>query len=399
MKTGQSVTTPQQPPAGPTADQAAAVAVLNAQTLIGRGRSFWRPLCYGLALLIFATALTVASPVSSWWWIYGLACEGLGLVFLPVAAVRFRQARDLRAATAALAANGGVIASFRPVPAQARPADDRPPAARVVAKPKLSPTGGLPGMRVTTRRAMRSEWTKFRSVRSSKIVLLVSAVLVVGMAGTVAALLNNQWDKLPPAARAQFDPAIVPMAGVGLAQFAVGVLGVLLISGEYATGMIRSSLTAVPQRLRFALAKFAVLVMVVGGVSLAATAGAFGVAQAVWARRHIGTQLGAPHTLRPVLGAALYLVLVAVLGMALGFLLRHTAAAIAGLVGLVFLAPIVVNFLPGQAGVQATKYLPGTAGQEFWSKPNASWAGLVILTVWVGGFCVLGVSRLLSEDV
>ncbi len=340
-----------------------------------------------------------ASP-SSWWWLYGLACEFLGAGFLPVAAVRWRQARDLTAATAALAASGGVIGPFRPVPAPARPLDDGPRTARVAAvSAKSSATGGVPGVRVTTLRVIRSEWTKFRSLRSTKIVVFVSALLVVGMGATVAAVLNNQWDKLTPAARKQFDPAAVPMAGVGLAQFAVGVLGVLLMSGEYSTGMIRSSLTAVPQRLRFAFGKLVVLVGVAGSVSVVATVWAFSLAQGIWAHRQIGTRLGAPHTLRPVLGAALYLVLIAVLGMALGLLLRHTAAAITGLVGLLFLAPLVANFLPPQVAVTATKLLPAAAGQEFWSKPHGSWTGLAILLAWVGGMCLCGLSRLHREDV
>jgi hypothetical protein len=374
--------------------------VISAQALIGHRRSVWRPLTYGLALITFATTLTLAASPSSWWWIYGLACELLGVGFLPVAAVRFRQARDLKAATAALAASGGVIAPFRPVPAPAAPLDDRPrPACLATGSSRSSATAGLPGVRVTTMRVIRSEWTKFRSLRSTKIVVFVSALLVVGMAAAVAAVLNNQWDKLPAEARKQFDPAAVPMAGVGLAQFAVGVLGVLLMSGEYSTGMIRSSLTAVPQRLRFALAKLVVLTGVVGSVSVVATVWAFSLAQGIWAGRHIGTRLGAPGTLRPVLGAALYLVLIAALGMALGLLLRHTAAAITALVGLLFLAPLVVNFLPAQIGLKMTKFLPATAGQEFWSKPHGSWTGLVILIAWAGGMFALGASRLLTEDV
>lgn len=398
MTAGGALRAPEAGTGGNSTTPPTQILVTNAAALIGHGRPVWRPLSYGLALVCFATALLATSPTSSWWWIYGVACESLGVGFLPVAAVRYRQARDLKAATAALAAGGGVLAPFRPVPAPARPLDDRPPPVRVATAPRTA-TGGLPGLRLTTLRVIRSEWTKFRSLRSSKVVLFVSAVLVVGASAGTAAILESQWDRLTPAARKAFDPAVVPMAGVGLAQFAVGVLGVLLISGEYATGSIRASLTAVPQRLRFAFAKVCVLVGAVGVVSLSATVGAFGVAQVIWAPQHVGTRLGAPHTLRPVLGAALYLVLIAMLGMAFGFLLRHTAAAITALVGLLFLAPVVLNFLPAQMGTRAAKFLPASAGQEFWSNSNGSWTGLVILLVWAGGMFALGVSRLLGEDV
>jgi hypothetical protein len=85
--------------------------------------------------------------------------------------------------------------------------------------------------------------------------------------------------------------------------------------------------------------------------------------------------------------------------MALGMLLRHTAAAITALVGLLFLIPIVVNFLPGQVAIKLAKFLPASAGQEFWSNPNGSWTGLLILLVWIGGTGLFAVSRLLSDDV
>jgi hypothetical protein len=389
---------PANKPGGAASTGNAQAVAISAQMLIGRGRPVWRPMFYGGALIAFATALTALAPTSSWWFIYGLACDLLGVCFLPVAAVRLRQSRDLKAATAELAATGGVIAPFRPVPAQATPTD-RPKKPRPASPARSAAAGGLPGLKVTQLRVIRSEWTKFRSLRSSKIVVFVSAAVIIGVAAIVAAVINSQWDKLNPDAHKVFSPAVTPMAGVGLAQLAFGVLGVLFISGEYATGMIRSSLTAVPQRARFILGKLVVLTGVVGTTSLVAAVTAFQLAQWMWTKHHIETHLGAPGTLRPVLGASLYLVLISMLAMGLGVLLRHTAGAIVSLVALLFLAPTVLGFLPAGIGATVTELLPAQAGAEFWSKPGGGWTGLLIVVAWAGGTCAAGFARLLTEDV
>ncbi len=364
---------PANKPAGAAPTGNAQAVAISAQLLIGRGRPVWRPMFYGGALIAFATALTVLAPTSSWWFIYGLACDLMGVCFLPVAAVRLRQSRDLKAATAELAAAGGVIAPFRPVPAQAKPTN-RPKKPGPVSIARSAPAGGLPGLKVTQLRVIRSEWTKFRSLRSSKIVVFVAAAVIVGMAAIIAAVINSQWDKISPDGRKAFNPAVTPMAGVGLAQLAFGVLGVLFISGEYATGMIRSSLTAVPQRARFFLGKLVVLTGVVGTTALVAVVTAFQLAQWMWTKHHIQTHLGAPGTLRPVLGAALYLMLISMFAMGLGVLLRHTAAAItSAVVALLFLAPTVIGFLPAGIGATVTELLPAQAGAAFWSKPSGGW--------------------------
>jgi len=112
-----------------------------------------------------------------------------------------------------------------------------------------APVTGYPGMRVTQGRVIRSEWTKFRSLRSSKITLLVAVVLTIGLGALISAVTAAHYTDMRDARRATFDPIVTSLNGVNIAQLAVGVLGVLLISGEYATGMIRSSLTAVPERL------------------------------------------------------------------------------------------------------------------------------------------------------
>ena len=108
-----------------------------------------------------------------------------------------------------------------------------------------APAGGG----VTQARALRSEWTKLRSVRSTRWSLLAAVVLTIGIAALATAVFRNHWAGMSPADRADFHPLELNMAGVQLAQLAIGVLGVLVITAEYSTGMIRASMTAVPARL------------------------------------------------------------------------------------------------------------------------------------------------------
>jgi|GEM_PF-64310 len=375
------------------------MAIVSTRGSTGGRAAAWILNAYGLLLCAAAAAITLHAPQSSWWWVYGFACDLLGPGCLFVGVLRLRRLRDLSVARSGVAVSGPI----RPRPRSATPAAARPAAPRVRPNTStLSAAGGLPGLRLTQFRVIRSEWTKFHSLRSSKIILLISGVLIVGMAAVLAAVVNAQWDKLPPAARAKFNPAADPLAGVAFAQLAVGLLGVLLFSGEYGTGMIRASLTVVPQRLRLVGGKLTVLVGAVGAASLASTFIAFCLAQAMLSRKHLNTHLGAPHALRPLVAAAVYLVLIGVIGVALGVLLRHTAAAVCAIVALLFVLPIVLNFLPAAVSKRLATFVPTSAGEAFWVHPAngpSPWAGLAILLGWTGILLILGVSRLLTEDV
>ena len=147
-----------------------------------------------------------------------------------------------------------------------------------------------------------------------------------------------------------------------LAQIAAGVLGVLLITSEYATGLIRTTLAAVPRRLPTLWGKAAVVTGAVVAVSVPAAVAVFLAGQAILGRQHLSVSFGEPGVARAVIGGALYLAVAALLGLALGALLRSTAGGIAALFGLLFAVPILVGFLPGSLADEIGKYLPGTAG-------------------------------------
>ena len=179
-------------------------------------------------------------------------------------------------------------------------------------------TAGAPALKVTQARVLRSEWIKFRSLRSTVWTLLVGLVLMIGIGALFSAVNASQYHTFSPADRATFSPVSVSLAGTSFAVVAFGVLGVLLLSGEYGTGMIRSSLTVVPRRLPVLWAKLAVFAGAVCSLSLAASFVSFYLGQAVLNSHHLGVSITAPGALRSVIGAALYITAAGLLGVALG---------------------------------------------------------------------------------
>jgi hypothetical protein len=357
---------------------------------------------YSLALAGAGVALLAKAPAGSPWAIYGFGCLALALVCGSMAVHRTLTARYD-------AGKPGLLELVADPVRKAREAG-RSTVRSLTPRPRSAPVSGigtarpgLPGMRVTQRRVILSEWTKFHSLRSTKVVLLVAAVVTVGMAAIIGAVVAAQWDGLDPISRARFRPATDPLQGVALSQLAIGVLGVLVITGEYATGMIRSSLTVVPRRLPMLWGKLAVFAAVVGTVCLASTLIAFYLGQALLARKDLNVGLTSPHALRGVLCAAVYLVIIGVIGLGLGTLLRNTAAAISSLVALLFVIPIVLNLFPRSVSHYVAPYLPDSAGATFWAHSD-TWhvsspaAAFLVLCAWAAGLTAAATWRLLRDD-
>jgi hypothetical protein len=226
---------------------------------------------------------------------------------------------------------------------------------------------------------LASEWTKIRSVRSTYWTLVAAAATTIGLSAIICAVFVAQYANLTAADKAGFDAASASLTGGILGQFAIAVLGVLVISGEYASGMIRTTLAAVPKRLPVLAAKVAVF----GAVTLAATTTAcfiaFYIGQAILSAKDIGVSIGTPNALRTVVGTGLYLTILGLLSLGLGALLRKTAGAISAVVGILFVLPVLASFLPSSLeGIQ--KFLPSNAGQVIISPTG----GTDSLTPWVG---------------
>ncbi|MCO5999885.1 hypothetical protein [Actinoallomurus rhizosphaericola] len=188
-----------------------------------------------------------------------------------------------------------------------------------------------------------SEWTKLWSVRSTYWVLLCAAVTAIGIGAVVADADVGDWPRMSPAQRAAFDPLSDPYVGFMIAQLIFGTLGVLSITGEYSSGLIRTTFAAVPARRAVLAAKAAVVTAVTVPVGAAIAAATFATGQAVLSRRHVGLSIGDPGALRSIGAATFYLLAVALVGLGLGVLLRHAAAAIGALVTLLFLAPQLIH--------------------------------------------------------
>ena len=251
------------------------------------------------------------------------------------------------------------------------------------------PAGERPAVRVapvTQGRVLASEWIKMRSLRSTMLTLLAAVIAMLALAWLVGWATNAHWSSMHADERASFNPIDRSLAGVNLAQLAIGVLGVLLITGEYATGMIRATFAAAPRRLPVLWAKAALYAVVTFVLMLVSAFLAFLIGQHFLASH--GTTLGAPHAWRAIVGVAAYLTLVGMLAIAFGCLIRSTAGGIATLFGLLLVLPGVGQLLPASWQTHTLPYLPSNAGSAIFSaRPDPTAlspaTGLLVLCIWV----------------
>ncbi len=241
--------------------------------------------------------------------------------------------------------------------------------------------------RVTQARVALSEWTKFVSLRSTRWSLGVGMLLTIALPIVFAAVTASHWAHMSAAERADRHPLDIALAGVNVAQLAIAVLGVLMISGEYSTGMIRSSLIAVPKRLPVLWAKIAVYAAVSFILTLPAVIIAFFASQAILSRHHIlQISFGDPGVARSVLGGALYVTLVGIFALGIGTILRNTAGGIAAFAGIFFVIPPLMNILPTSWNNAISQYLPSEAGRQLFSLHHAAHS----LSPTAGGLLMLG---------
>lgn len=247
------------------------------------------------------------------------------------------------------------------------------------APPSPAPVGG-----VTQLNVMRSEWTKLRTLRSTRWSLLAAFVAMAGLGPLIAAAQMGRWDRLDPHDRLTYDAINTGVGGWHLAQLAIGVLGVLVITGEYTTGMIRSSLMAVPRRLPVLWGKLVVFALVTFVLMLIAALISFFSVQAIVSEHHVQRTLSDPGALRTVIGSALFLTMLAVMCVGLGGLLRNTAGGIALFVFLLFVLPGISAILPSSLNNSISPYLPLSAATTVASH---SFDSSHHLSVW-GGFAL-----------
>lgn len=250
---------------------------------------------------------------------------------------------------------------------------------------------------------VESEWTKIRSVRSTFWTLVATVAATIGVGAAICAAFVSNYSHLSPVERLHVDPTALSLSGIFLAQLALGVLGVLVISSEYGTGMIRATLTAVPQRGAVLAAKTAVFTAVSLVVGLVSSFIAFFVGQAILAGQGLQVSLADPGVLRAVFGGGLYLAVLGIMALAFGTILRRTAGAIAALFGLILVLPGVAGALPASWQHVVVKVLPSDAGGAVFRVHQEAyalgpWAGFGVFCAWAAALLALGWFLLARRD-
>jgi len=221
---------------------------------------------------------------------------------------------------------------------------------------------------------LRSEFTKIRSVRSTYWTLLVLLAVSVGIGAAISALSASGWSNTPPADRTPLDATQLSIAALLiLGQLVIVVPGALVLTAEYSTGMIRTSLIAMPRRIVIYVAKAVAFAAVALVVSLVTAFIAFFLGQSLLASTHQSATLAGHDVLRALIGSALYITLCGLFAFAAAAIIRNTAATITAMIGLLFVIPTLVNLLPHSWQNDLVRWLPSSAGRA------------ISATVWEAG--------------
>ena len=255
---------------------------------------------------------------------------------------------------------------------------------------------------ISTVGLLRSEWIKLRSLRSTFWAYAATIIVGVGFSLLFAVSVSD-LNGIPTDSAAGIALGTSTL-GLTFAQLPIAVLGVLVISGEYSTGMIRSTLTAAPRRYSALLAKAAVFAAVTFVVGLIITFGSYFVAASLMATRGAESSLGDPGVISALVGGALFLSLIGVLSLGIGTIVRSGAGGIAATIGLLMLAPIVFALIPAEWAADVARYLPTAVGGAMYQIPLDGGTGmdpvqgLLFLLVWVAVALASGAALLTRRD-
>ncbi len=235
--------------------------------------------------------------------------------------------------------------------------------------PARTAAHGQAAGRVSFLGAVRSEFTKIRSVRSTYWTLGALVFFMVAVAALAGGGAAHAAGHSPGSVHIG-DPARLSLFGLVFGQLIIAVAGALTITSEFGTGMIRTSLSVLPQRGIFVGAKALVFATVAFVTSMVACFAAFFLGQALLSGQHLGTSLSSPDVLRQVIGGALFLTVCGMLAFGLGLLIRHTAGAISAAVGLLFVLFVLYSLVSGSLPVSwqndIQRWIPFNAGSQIW---------------------------------
>jgi hypothetical protein len=259
-----------------------------------------------------------------------------------------------------------------------------------VGLPPAKGRSGFPG-------ALRSEWTKIRSVRSTIYTLLATAIVTIG----ISTLFSwGQSGHTGQEDLANFDPVRNSLFGIVFGQLVIVVIGAMTLSSEYTTGMIRTSLTSMPRRGVVFSAKLLVFALVALVTGLFCSFTSFLIGQSFYGKVHVhdfrngtretvavldlSTSLDKPHVLQAVVGGGLYLAVSALLAFGLAAILRHTAGAITAAIAVLFVTFIMAQFLPHEWAVKVDKWIPFFAGSQIWGIRKIGGDDIPMFSAWSG---------------
>jgi ABC-2 type transport system permease protein len=252
---------------------------------------------------------------------------------------------------------------------------------------------------VTLARVVSSEWIKFTTLRSTMSVLAGACFGMILIALLVGYNTRHLSGSLDP----NDIVASSPMQGYFLGQLLIGALGVLFVTGEYSTGMIRATMTAVPKRVPVLWAKLIVFVTATLSTLLVVCLVAFLAAEALISHYRPGISLGSPGALRVVLGTAIYLTLLGTIGAAIGWIVRSTPGALVTYLATVLVIPVIFGEAIGHWGKHVAEVLPSEAGASFINtirdQPSLHpWPGLAVMAAWTVGFLAIAIVCLRRRD-
>lgn len=245
---------------------------------------------------------------------------------------------------------------------------------------------------------LQSEWTKIRTVRSTVWTLALAFIVTVAFSAIICAVVNSQFKTFSADEKLTFDATGTSFAGIVLGQLALVVFGVLVIASEYSSGMIRTSLAAVPQRASFYFSKVAVAGALALVVGMATSFISFFLGQSLLGSHK--ASIGDPGVLRAVFGTGLYMTLLVLFCVGVATMLRSPMLGLGILMPFFFLVSPILSAVPKVKTV--AKYFPDQAGRQITtvvqagdnSAPYGPWAGFAIMAAWVvaallGGYLVL----------
>jgi ABC-2 type transport system permease protein len=256
-------------------------------------------------------------------------------------------------------------------------------------------------------RLLLTEWTKIRSVRSTVWTLIIFAVVSVGLTTLFTWLTIRAFDAGRGERRSATiaaDPVgFILGTGLGLGQLAICVLGAMVITTEYSSGTIRASLLAVPRRIPILIAKCVVYAALVFVVAEVVSFACFFIGAAI-VHSHFQVSLSQPGVTRAVIGSGLYLTVLGLFALAIGALIRHTAGAIAAVIGLVLVIFPLTSLLPYSWGEHIHAYTPTIAGQLITSDQAQAgqlltpWQGFGVFCGWTALLLIVGAYLLKRRD-